>query len=38
MVEVKYFNDYKKIYIMNDKKEVIRIILISTINNIIKAI
>lgn len=38
MVEVKYFNDYKKIYIMNDKKEVIKIILISTINNIIKAI
>lgn len=38
MVEVKYFNDYKKIYIMNDKNEVIKIILIGTIDNIIKAI
>ena len=38
MVEVKYSNDYKKIYIMNDKKEVIKIILIGTINNIIQTI
>lgn len=38
MVEVKYFNDHKKIYIMNDKKEVVKMILIGTINNIIKTI
>lgn len=38
MVEVKYFNDCKKIYIMNDKNEVIKIILIGTINKVIKAI
>lgn len=38
MVEVKYFNDCKKIYIMNEKNEVIKVILIGTINNIIKAI
>lgn len=37
MVEVKYSNDYKKIYIMNDKK-IIKVILIGTIDNIIKAI
>lgn len=37
MIEVKYSNDYKKIYIMNDKK-IIKVILIGTINNIIKAI
>lgn len=38
MVEVKYFNDCKKIYILNEKKEVIKVILIGTINNVIKAI
>ena len=38
MIEVKYFNDYKKIYIMNNKNEVVKIVLIGTINNIIKTI
>lgn len=38
MIEVKYFNDCKKIYILNEKKEVIKVILIGTIDNIIKAI
>lgn len=38
MVEVKYFNDCKKIYILNDKYEVIKIILIGKIENILKVI
>lgn len=38
MIEVKYSNDYKKIYIMNNKNEVIKVILIGTMNNIIKTI
>lgn len=38
MIEVKYFNDCKKIYILNDKDEVIKVILIGKIENILKAI
>lgn len=38
MVEVKYFNDCKKIYILNDKNEVIKVILIGKIENILNAI
>lgn len=38
MIEVKYFNDYKKIYILNDKNEVIKVILIGKIENILNAI
>lgn len=38
MVEVKYFNDCKKIYILNEKKEVIKVILIGKIDDVIKSI
>ena len=38
MIEVKYFHNCKKIYIMNEKNEVIKVILIGTINNVIKTI
>lgn len=38
MIEVKYFNDCKKIYILNDKNEVIKVILIGKIENILNAI
>lgn len=38
MVEVKYFNDCKKIYILNEKKDVIKVILIGKIDDVIKSI
>ena len=38
MVEVKYLNDCKKIYILNEKKEVIKVILIGKIDDVIKSI
>lgn len=38
MIEVKYFNDCKKIYILNEKKEVIKIILIGKIEKVLNTL